>query len=80
MANFIPITKYLNIISLDCLINRQIYSRYGVLRGIINNCNPLFINKFWSKLYNTTEIKYKLLTIYHPQMDGQIKRINQKLC
>ena len=46
MANFIPIIKYLNIISLARLINRQIYSRYGVPRGIINNYNPLFINKF----------------------------------
>ena len=46
MANFIPITKYLNIISLTRLINRQIYSYYGVPKGIINNHNPLFINKF----------------------------------
>ena len=46
MANFIPITKYLNIISLAHLMDRQIYSRYRVPKGIINNHNPLFINKF----------------------------------
>ena len=54
----------------------KIYSRYGVLKGIINDCNPLFINKFWNKLYDITEIKYKLLTAYYPQTDSQTERIN----
>ena len=48
-------------------------------KGIINNRNPLFTSKFWSKLYNITETKYKLLTAYHPQTDGQTKRVNQEL-
>ena len=47
-------------------MDRQIYSRCGVPKGIISNRNPLFMNKFWSKLYNITEIKYKLLITYHP--------------
>ena len=46
MANFIPITKYLNTVSLAHLMDRQIYSHYGVPKGIINNHNPLFTNKF----------------------------------
>ena len=66
MANFIFTTKYLNTISLAYLMDRQIYSRYGILKGIINDRNPLFISKFWSKLYDITETKYKLLTAYHP--------------
>ena len=70
MANFILITKYLNTVFLACLMDYQIYLRYGVLRGIVNDCNPLFISKFWSKLCNVTEIKCKLLTAYHPQTDG----------
>ena len=70
MANFISITKYLNIISLAYLINRQIYLHDRVLKGIINNYNPLFTSKFWSEFYNVTETKYKLLTAYHPQMDS----------
>ena len=66
MENFIPIIKHLNIISLACLMDRQIYSYYGIPRGIINNRNPLFTSKFWNEFYNTTEIKYKLSTAYHP--------------
>ena len=79
MVNFIPIIKYLNTTSLARLIDHQIYSRYGVLKGIINNRNPLFTSKFWSKLYNVTETKCKLSTVYHPQTDGQIERVNQEL-
>ena len=76
MVNFIFIIKYLNIISLVYLIDRQIYSRYGILSGIISNYNLLFINKFWSKFYNIMETKCKLLITYYFKMDGQIKRIN----
>ena len=46
MANFILIIKHLNTISLARLMDRQIYLYYGVLKGIINNYNPLFTNKF----------------------------------
>ena len=46
IINFLLIIKYLNIISLACLIDRQIYSRYKIPKGIINNGNLLFINKF----------------------------------
>ena len=57
----------------------MIYSRYGVPKGIINDRNPLFTSKFWSELCDIIEIKCKLLTAYHPQTDGQTKRVNQEL-
>ena len=79
MANFIFTTKYLNIISLARLINRQIYLYYEVPKGIINDCNPLFTSRFWNKLYNITKIQCKLLTAYYPQTDSQTERVNQKL-
>ena len=46
IINFILITKYLNVVFLARLMDYQIYSRYGVPRGIINNRNPLFTSKF----------------------------------
>ena len=79
MANFILTTKHLNTTSLAQLIDRQIYSHYGIPRGIINDRNPLFTSKFWSKLCNATETKCKLSTAYHPQINSQTKQINQEL-
>ena len=46
IVNFFLITKYLNIISLAYWIDRQIYLHYGVPKGIVNDCNPLFTSKF----------------------------------
>ena len=46
ITNFILIIKYLNIISLARLMDRQIYSYYEVPKGIINDRNPLFTSKF----------------------------------
>ena len=46
MTNFILIIKYLNTIFLTHLRDRQIYLRYKVPKGIINNYNVLFTNKF----------------------------------
>ena len=66
MVNFIFIIKHLNTASLARLMDRQIYSHYKVLKGIINNRNPLFTSKFWSKLCDVTETKCKLSTAYYP--------------
>ena len=65
MANFIFIIKYLNTISLARLMDHQIYSYYRVPKGIINDRNPLFTNKFWNEFYNVIEIKCKLSTAYY---------------
>ena len=54
IINFILIIKYLNTISLARLMDRQIYLHYGVPKGIINDRNPLFINKFWNELCDIT--------------------------
>ena len=48
------------------MVNRfikMIYLHYKVPKGIINDRNPLFTSKFWSKLCNITETKYKLLIV-----------------
>ena len=47
-------------------MDRQIYSYYGIPKGIINNHNFLFTSKFWSKLCNIMEIKCKLSIVYYP--------------
>ena len=46
IANFLFNIKYLNTISLALLMDRQIDLHYGVPKSIINDRNPLFINKF----------------------------------
>ena len=66
MVNFILIIKYLNVISLARLMDRQIYLYYGVLRGIVNDYNLLFTSKFRSELCDIIKTKCKLLIAYYP--------------
>ena len=39
----------------------------------------LFISEFWKELCRILGIELRLLTAYHPQMDGQTERTNQSL-
>ena len=42
MANFFPTTKHLTAAQLARLIDQQVYSHYGVPRGIVSDRDPLF--------------------------------------
>ena len=46
---------------------------------IIFNQDKLFISKFWKSLMNLIDTKYNLSILYHPQINGQTKRLNQIL-
>jgi hypothetical protein len=51
-------------------------ANYGFLKEIILDRDKLFILKFWQALTAKIRIKIKLLTVFHPQTDGQTERIN----
>ena len=48
----------------------------GLPDSIIRDCKLLFTSKFWSLLCYFLNIKQKLSTAFHPQIDGHIKRQN----
>jgi transposase InsO family protein len=38
-----------------------------------------FTSKFWERLHETLDIQLHFSSAYHPQTDGQTKRVNQIL-
>jgi len=48
-------------------------------KSIILDREVQFIARMMRELNNLLGIQMKLLTVYHPQMDGQMERINQEL-
>lgn len=54
-----------------------IIANHGLPKEIISNKNKLFTSKFWTSLIAQLGIKYKISTTYHPQTNGQTKRMNQ---
>ena len=49
---------------------------HGLYNFIIIDESLLFILKFWFLLYYFLKIKWKFSTLFHPQINGQIKRQN----
>ena len=57
----------------------DIWKLYGVPRKILSNREPQFASKFIEEFTKALETKRQLLITYHPQTDGQTKRINQQI-
>jgi hypothetical protein len=58
---------------------RRIVANHRLLRKIILDRNKLFILKFWQALTAKIGIKIKLSTVFYPQTDKQIERMNQNM-
>ncbi len=78
-AYFINYLKASNTENLIYIFLRIIFANYSILAKILFNQDKLFTFKFWKLLIDQLKIKYKLLIIYHPQINKQTKRINQIL-
>jgi hypothetical protein len=78
-AHFIPInTRY------DVQKNAEIYVTcvlylHGVLKMVISDRGSQFVARFWEQLHASLGTQLIHSSAYHPQTDGQTKRVNQIL-
>ena len=52
---------------------------YDWLDSFVTDRSSVFISKFWASLYYFLRVKWKLLTAFHPQTDGQTERQNSTM-
>jgi hypothetical protein len=57
----------------------EIFRLHGMPKEIISNRDTKFTSNFWKSLFDGFETKFLFNTTYHPQTDGQTKRVNQVL-
>jgi hypothetical protein len=57
----------------------RIVCLHGVLKKIVSDRGTQFTSKFWERLHEALDIQLCLSFAYHPQTDGQTKRVNQIL-
>ena len=57
----------------------DIWKLHGIPRKILSDRGPQFASKFMEEFTKVLETKRQLSTAYHPQTDGQMKRINQEI-
>jgi hypothetical protein len=57
----------------------RIVCLHEVLKKIVSDQGTQFTSRFWERLHETLDTQLRFSSAYHPQTDGQTKRVNQTL-
>ncbi|MBW0525068.1 hypothetical protein O181_064783 [Austropuccinia psidii MF-1] len=68
-----------NLLDLDHLFIRNIFSKHGLPSRIVSDTGSLLVPSFWTNLSQKLKISRNLSTAYHPETDGQTERVNKRL-
>jgi transposase InsO family protein len=79
VAHFIPVKTTYSKLQLAELYMLRIVCLHGVPKKIVSNRGTQFTSKFWGRLHETLDTQLLFSSAYHPQTDGQTKRVNQIL-
>jgi transposase InsO family protein len=76
VAHFIPVkTTYSGPQIVELYILRIVYL-HGVPKKIQSDRGTQFTLRFWERLHATLDTQLRFSLAYHPQTDGQTKRVN----
>jgi hypothetical protein len=78
-AHFLPVHTTYNAKKYAEIYLDQIVRLHGIHKKIISDRGAQFVARFWEQLQDALGTKLIRSSAYHPQTDGQTKRINQIL-
>ena len=61
------------------LFRDHVWKQFGIPRKVISDRGPQFVAQFTKDLHWLVGTKTNISTAYHPQTDGQTKRMNQEI-
>jgi len=79
MVYLIPTIEKTLVEGLARLFRNNVWKLHRLLESIILDREPQFIAGLIRELNKILEIKSKMSTAFHPQIDRQIERVNQEL-
>ena len=79
MTHFIAITEGTLAEGLVRLLQDNVWKLHGLPESVVLDRGPQFVAELTKELNRMLEIRTKLSTAFHPQTDGQTKRMNQEL-
>jgi len=78
-AHFIPTHMMVTAEGAARLFLHQVWKLHGLPKCVILDRGPQFVARFTRELYRLLGIKLASSTIWHPQTDRQMERVNQEL-
>jgi len=79
MTHFVATTEGISAEGLARLFRDNVWKLHGLSESVVSDRGPQFAAELTKELNRMLEIKTKLSTTFHPQMDGQMERMNQEL-
>jgi transposase InsO family protein len=76
VAHFIPVNTTYSGSQLAELYMSRIVCLHGVLKKIMSDRGTQFTSRFRERLHETLDTQLRFSSIYHPQTNGQTKRVN----
>jgi hypothetical protein len=76
-AHFIPVKLTHKAANIVDIYLKEIARLHGIPKTIVSDRDPKFISKVWKGLFNGFGTNLNFSTAYHPELDGQIERMNQ---
>eukprot|EP00253_Pinus_taeda_P003664 PITA_03664 len=76
-AHFIPVQSTYRVAQITNIFMQNIFKLHGLLKTIISDHDVKFTSTFWRTLFEGLGTQLNFSTAYHPQTDGQTKRVNQ---
>ena len=74
-AYFLPVRTDCSLDKLEELYISEIVRLHRIPISIISDRDPRFILRFWGKLQEALGTRLNFSTAFHPQTDGQSKRV-----
>jgi len=80
MAHFLPLrTEGKTAVDLAVIFARDIWKYHGLPADIVSDRDSRFTSETWKEFIRLSGIRPRLSTVFHPQTDGQIERLNQTI-
>jgi len=79
MVHFISTTEKTSVEELARLFRDNVWKLHRLPKSIISDRGPQFVAGLIRELNQMLEIEGKMLTVFYPQTDDQIERVNQEL-
>jgi transposase InsO family protein len=75
-AHFIALAHPYTVLTVAKVFIHNIYQYHDLPNSIVSDRDPVFTCQFWKELMQLLGITLNMSTAYHPQIDGQMERVN----